>query len=149
MVPGVVVCPAKKLFYLNFNGFFDQSLRDFGMDRTRLQEIISGGQTGVDRASLDVGLESGIPVGDYCPKGRRSEDGTIPAKYPLIETSTTNYGIRTEKNVIESDGTLIPNVGQVSSGTAYTTKMAKRHKKPFLLVQLVHKVLSESCRIGP
>jgi len=105
-------------------------------DELKLQKVISGGQTGVDRAALDVGLELGIPVGGFCPKGRRSEDGTIPAKYPLIETSTTNYGIRTEKNVIESDGTLILNVGQVSSGAAYTIKMAKRHKKPFLVVQL-------------
>ena len=101
-----------------------------------LLKIISGGQTGVDRAALDVGLELGISVGGYCPKGRRSEDGTIPDKYPMMETSTSNYGIRTEKNVFESDGTLILNVGQVSSGTAYTIKMARRHKKPSLVVQL-------------
>ncbi|HEX7533979.1 MAG TPA: putative molybdenum carrier protein, partial [Syntrophales bacterium] len=100
------------------------------------QKIISGGQTGVDRAALDVGLELGIPIGGYCPKGRRSEDRSIPEKYPMVETSTTNYVARTEKNVIESDGTLILNVGQVSSGTAYTIRMAKNHKKPFLVVQL-------------
>jgi hypothetical protein len=105
-------------------------------EKLKLQKIISGGQTGVDRATLDVGLELGIPIGGYCPKGRRSEDGTIPAQYPLIETNTSNYGIRTEKNVIESDGTLVLNVGQVSSGTAYTIKMAKRHTKPCLVVQL-------------
>jgi len=105
----------------------------------KLQKIISGGQTGVDRAALDIGLELRIPIGGYCPKGRRSEDGTIPDKYPLTETSTANYGIRTEKNVIESDGTLILNVGQVSSGTAYTIKMAKRNKKPFLVIQLDEK----------
>ena len=109
-----------------------------------LQKIISGGQTGVDRAALDVGFELGIPVGGYCPKGRRSEDGTIPDKYPLVETSTSNYGVRTEKNVIESDGTLILNVGQVSSGTAYTIKMARRHKKPFLVVQLDQEFQNEA-----
>ena len=65
----------------------------------KLQKIISGGQTGVDRAALDVGLKLGIPIGGYCPKGRRSEDGTIPAQYPMTETSTSNYGIRTEGNV--------------------------------------------------
>jgi hypothetical protein len=105
-------------------------------EELKLMRIISGGQTGVDRGALDVGLELGIPIGGYCPKRRRSEDGTIPAQYPLIETNTSNYGIRTEKNVIESDGTLVLNVGQVSSGTAYTIKMAKRHKKPCLVVQL-------------
>jgi len=51
------------------------------MHRTKLQKIISGGQTGVDRAALDVGMELGIPIGGYCPKGRRSEDGKIPDKY--------------------------------------------------------------------
>jgi len=105
-------------------------------ERARLQIIISGGQTGVDRAALDVGLELGIPIGGYCPEGRRSEDGKILEKYPLIETDSSNYGIRTEKNVIESDRTFVLNVGQVSSGTAYTIKMAKRNKKPFLVVQL-------------
>lgn len=101
-----------------------------------LQKIISGGQAGVDRAALDAGLEFGIPIGGFCPKGRRSEDGTIPEQYPLAETSTSSYSIRTEKNVIESDGTLVLNIGQLSSGTAYTIKMARRHKKPFLVVQL-------------
>jgi len=115
-----------------------------GIKLVMLQKIISGGQTGVDRAALDVGLEFGIPVGGYCPKGRRSEDGTIPDQYPLVETNTSNYGVRTEKNVVESDGTLILNVGQPSSGTAYTIKMAKRHKKPFLVVQLDQETNSET-----
>jgi hypothetical protein len=104
--------------------------------KPKLDKIISGGQTGVDRAALDVGLELGIPIGGYCPKGRRSEDGTIPDKYPLIETSTPNYDIRTEKNITESDGTLILNIGPVANGTAYTLKMARRHRKAFLMVQL-------------
>lgn len=72
-----------------------------------LKKVISGGQTGVDRA----GLEAGIPVGDYCPKGKKSEDGTIPDGYPLEELTTTQYHVRTEKNVVESDGTLILNKG--------------------------------------
>ena len=105
---------------MTFLGFMlaeEQGWRS-GERKVKVRKIISGGQTGVDRAALDVGLELGIPIGGYCPKGRRSEDGTIPAQYPMIETSTANYGIRTEKNVIESDGTLVLNVGQVSSGTA-------------------------------
>jgi hypothetical protein len=113
-------------------------------DELKLQRIISGGQTGVDRAALDVGLELGIPIGGYCPKGRRSEDGTIPDQYPLVETTTANYGVRTEKNVIESDGTLVLNVGPVSSGTSYTIKMAKKHKRPILVVQLDKEIQMEA-----
>lgn len=102
----------------------------------KVQEIISGGQTGVDRAALDVVLELGIPIGGYCPKGRRSEDGTIPAQYPMIETSSADYRVRTEKNVVDSDGTLVLNMGHVSSGTAHTIKLAKRYKKPYMVAQL-------------
>jgi hypothetical protein len=108
------------------------------------RKIISGGQTGVHRAALDIGLELGIPIGGYCPKGRRAEDGTIPAKYPLIETSTTDYAIRTEKNVIESDGTLVLNVGQVSSGTAYNIRMARRTNGRILRNEEVRKKFLDS-----
>jgi hypothetical protein len=70
-------------------------------------KTISGGQTGVDRAAFDAGMELCILIGGCCPKGRRSEDGKTPCKYPLTETSTANYGIRAEKNIIKSEGTLI------------------------------------------
>jgi len=106
------------------------------MSPRRVEKIISGAQTGVDCAALDIGLELAIPIGGYCPKGRRSEDGCTPRQAPMIETSSADYRVRTEKNVIESDGTLVLNVGQVSSGTAYTIKMARKHNKPFLVVQL-------------
>ena len=66
-------------------------------------KIISGGQTGVDRAALDVALELHIECGGFCPKGRKSEDGIIPEKYPLIETATEEYSERTELNVKEAD----------------------------------------------
>jgi hypothetical protein len=57
------------------------------------------GQTGVDRAALDAALELGIPCGGWCPKGRRAEDGKIPDRYPLQETSSSDYPQRTEMNV--------------------------------------------------
>ena len=72
-----------------------------------IKKIISGGQTGVDRAALDAALELGIEVGGWCPKGRLAEDGTVPDKYPLKEMDTNAYPARTEQNVIDSDGTLI------------------------------------------
>ena len=102
------------------------------------EKIISGGQTGVDRAALDVALELGMPCGGWCPKGRRAEDGLIPAHYPLQETSSSDYRVRTEKNIEESDGTLILTSGPPVGGTALTLKLAKQHHKPYFVVDLVH-----------
>lgn len=99
-------------------------------------KIVSGGQTGVDRAALDVALELGIPCGGWCPKGRRAEDGPIAARYPLHETDSTQYPVRTGRNVIDSDATLILNEGPLEGGTALTLKFAKAYKKPHRLVDL-------------
>jgi hypothetical protein len=101
-------------------------------------KIISGGQTGADRAGLDAAMEAGIPVGGYCPKGRLAEDGTVPDKYPLIELTKGGYPARTERNVVESDGTLILNVGKLSGGTRLTQDCTRKHGKPCLVVQLDH-----------
>ncbi|HHO75184.1 MAG TPA: hypothetical protein ENN05_02005 [Deltaproteobacteria bacterium] len=101
-----------------------------------LKKIISGGQTGVDRAALDAAICAGIPIGGYCPRGRLSADGSIPAKYPLIETESKKYRVRTEMNVIESDGTLIISADTLSGGTKLTAEFALRHKRPFLIVHM-------------
>jgi hypothetical protein len=101
-----------------------------------VERIVSGGQTGVDRAALDVALELGIPCGGWCPRGRRADDGRIPARYPLTETGSPFYKVRTERNVRDSDGTLILNLGKLDGGTAYTARMAKKHGKPCLIVSL-------------
>lgn len=78
---------------------------------TMLAQIISGGQTGVDRAGLDAALGLGIPCGGWCPRGRRALDGRIPDQYPLRETEARNYNRRTEWNIRDSDATLILNIG--------------------------------------
>ena len=101
-----------------------------------LSKIISGGQTGVDRAALDVALALGIPCGGWCPKGRLSEDGPISSKYPLREMPSPKYPVRTEKNIRESDGTLVLTWGPVTGGTALTVKLAGKHRKPYLVVDL-------------
>lgn len=101
-----------------------------------IRKIISGGQTGVDRAALDVARDVGIERGGWCPKGRLAEDGPIPDEYPLQETESSVYEERTEKNVVDSDGTLILTVGRPTGGTAYTIACAQRHGKPYHVVDL-------------
>jgi len=101
-----------------------------------VKKIISGGQTGVDRAALDVALELGLECGGWCPKGRRAEDGPIPPRYPLRETDSEQYPPRTEVNVREADGTLIVTRGKPDRGTGLTLQLARRDHKPFLVVDL-------------
>jgi hypothetical protein len=104
-----------------------------------LAKIISGGQTGVDRAALDVALECGLPCGGWCPKGRRAEDGPVPARYPLTETSSPFYPQRTKQNVLDSDGTLILTCSRPRGGTALTVRIAAENDKPCLIVDLNRK----------
>ncbi len=103
----------------------------------RPKRIVSGGQTGVDRAALDVAIELGIPHGGWCPKGRRAEDGPIPARYQLAETDSPHYAARTEQNVVDSDATLILCRGQPTGGTELTWRLAQRHGKPHQVVDLL------------
>ena len=102
----------------------------------RLGKIISGGQTGVDRAALDVALALGIPCGGWCPRRRLAEDSRIPDQYPLTETATEDYGVRTELNVLFSDATLLLTLGEVTGGTHFTRMCARHHHKPCLEVPL-------------
>ncbi len=90
----------------------------------------------MDRAALDAALEFGISCGGWCPRGRRAEDGPIPARYPLKETASAQYRVRTRKNVEESDGTLILTDGSPSAGTALTRRLCRQLKKPFFAVRL-------------
>ncbi len=85
----------------------------------KLRKIVSGGQTGVDRAALDWALARGVPCGGWCPLGRWAEDGPIDAWYPLRETPDADPAQRTEWNVRDSDGTLI-------------VTLARRMAKPLL-----------------
>ena len=101
-----------------------------------LKKIISGGQTGADRAALDAAIELGIPHGGWIPKGRRTEDGPLPDEYELQEMATASYDERTEQNVIDADGTLIVSHGQLTDGSAFTEEMAKKHDRPCLHIDL-------------
>ncbi len=101
-----------------------------------LDKIISGGQTGVDRAALDVALQLGLSCGGWCPKGRLAEDGEIAAHYPLQETPSSEYQLRTDWNVLDSDATLILNLGNLEGGTALTRVLAKCYGSPCMVLDL-------------
>ena len=101
-----------------------------------LTKIISGGQTGADQAALDVAIKHGIPHGGWIPKGRKTEDGILPEKYHLQEMPTASYPKRTEKNILDSDGTLIFSRGKLTGGSALTRKLAKQHGRPWLHIDL-------------
>jgi len=96
--------------------------------------IVSGGQTGVDRAALDEAMALGLEVGGWCPRGRAAEDGVIPFHYPLQEMPRAGYAARTKQNVVDSDGTLIVYFDYATGGTALTIKYAITSKRPFLLI---------------
>src|SRR5512135_1586140 len=99
-------------------------------------KIISGGQTGADRAALDVALELGMDYGGSIPKGRLAEDGPIDSeKYPhLAELEEGEYIARTRKNVVDADATISFTDGTLTGGTKKTLDFAKEYKKPYLHV---------------
>jgi hypothetical protein len=101
-----------------------------------LAKIVSGGQTGVDRAALDAARAAGLACGGWCPRNRRAEDGAIPDTYPLSETPDRAYRQRTEWNVRDSDATLILLRGALSGGTALTAQLARKRGRPLHIVQL-------------
>ena len=101
-----------------------------------IKRIVSGGQTGVDRASLDVAIKLGIDHGGWIPRGRLTESGALPQKYHLKETSSSQYSVRTEKNVVAADGTLIISHGPLTGGSGYTREMAVKHGRPWLHMDL-------------
>lgn len=99
-------------------------------------KILSGGQTGVDRAALDFALNNNIICGGWCPKDRLAEDGRIHNKYPLKEASVKSYSWRTELNVRDSDATLVISSGKIGNGTELTIKMAEKMNKPLMIIDL-------------
>ncbi|WP_019216466.1 YpsA SLOG family protein, partial [Legionella tunisiensis] len=113
-----------------------------------LEKIVSGGQTGVDRAALDVAIDWNILYGGWCPKGRLDENGTIPKKYQYLKELEENYlndkenfDARTKKNIQDSDGTLIlvpslPLPETIKDGTLLTIEIVNSSKKPSFLVDL-------------
>eukprot|EP00754_Rhynchopus_humris_P029220 Rhum_TRINITY_DN15201_c8_g1::Rhum_TRINITY_DN15201_c8_g1_i1::g.144164::m.144164 len=116
---------------------------------TVLQRLVSGGQTGVDRAALDAAMQLGVDTGGWCPKGRRAEDGRIPDRYALSETESGSYAVRTEWNVRDSDGTLILVWERIvpRGGTELTVKFAEKHKKPYYVSDISQPPTAEQTRL--
>lgn len=101
--------------------------------------IVSGGQTGADRAGLDAAIELNLKHGGFCPAGRRAEDGLIPLHYQLTELDSREYADRTLKNVVSSDATLILCRGELRGGTRLTRQYARRYAKPLLVIDLAER----------
>ncbi len=111
-----------------------------------VKKIISGGQTGADRAALDVAIELGMPHGGWCPFGRLAEDGRIDSRYQLKETPDPNAALRTEWNVRDSDATLVIAHGVLAGGTELTVRKAREYNKPFLHIDLATLSLPDAAR---
>ncbi|MEJ2723100.1 MAG: putative molybdenum carrier protein [Deltaproteobacteria bacterium] len=112
-----------------------------------IEKIVSGGQTGADRAALDVAIQLGIPHGGWISKGRRTEEGRLPDQYHLLETTTIDYSQRTELNVADSDGTLILSHGHLEEGSALTQELARKHRRSCLHIDLKEIDETKACEI--
>lgn len=118
------------------------------MSRWIVKKIISGGQTGADRAGLDAAIELGIDYGGSLPSGRRTEDGYLSRSYTRMnEVKSRHYHVRTEKNVMDSDATIIFTYRRMGSGSALTVKKAEEHYKSCLHVNLDKQTDDEAVRI--
>ena len=100
------------------------------------RQIVSGGQTGADRAALDFACLNRIPHGGWCPRGRLAVDGALSFKYQLRETESAGYRQRTKRNIQDSDATVIFNSGDLDGGTLQTQVLAEKMRKPHRLFQL-------------
>ena len=102
-----------------------------------LKKIISGGQTGVERAALDAAIKLDIPHDGWTYKGRKTEEGVLPEQYNVKEIENPSYFERLENNIVDSDGTVILTFGQVPIVNRAITDLANKHKKPYLHIDLI------------
>ena len=104
-----------------------------------VQKLMSGGQTGADRAALDWAIANRVEHGGWCPKGRLAEDGAIPSKYHLSETPSADYAERTACNVRDSDGTVVFSTRERLTGGSLTAlESAIKQSRPYLHLHAAH-----------
>jgi hypothetical protein len=114
-----------------------------------LKKLVSGAQTGADRAALDVALRHGFPHGGWCPKGRKAEDGPIGGQYQLTETPSASYLQRTEWNVRDTEGTVVFTLAkEVTGGSLRTIEFARKHKKPCAHISRAGSFMQSEVLIG-
>jgi hypothetical protein len=112
-----------------------------------INTIISGGQTGADRAAFDVALAWGIPIRGWVPRGRLSEDRAIPDRYSnLRETDSSDPAERTRLNVRDVDGGLIVSHGKLSGGSLLAAETAAHLGRPLLHLDLASMSLADAVR---
>ena len=115
-----------------------------------LKKIITGSQTGVNRAVLDICRDREFPCGGWCSKGRLAEDGGLHKSYPLVEAKLKDDRLATELNILEGDGTLVLTRGRPTGCTAFPAVLARRRCKPLLVIDLLEVVdietVVEICR---
>ncbi|WP_319557864.1 putative molybdenum carrier protein [Thiomicrorhabdus sp.] len=111
-----------------------------------LVKVISGGQTGADRAALDAGLKNDFPIGGSCPVGRIAEDGVIERRYPLVEFGE-GYPPRTRKNVLDADGTVIFYESDLNGGTKATLDFCIDRKTPYILIDSRALAVTQAARL--
>ena len=110
-------------------------------------KIISGGQTGVDRAALDVALEHEIDCGGWCPAGRLDEFGRIPDHYPVQELPDGGFAERTFENVKDSDGTVVIYQAQLHGGTEQTVRFCVELERPYQLIDASRVATQDGARL--
>jgi len=110
-------------------------------------KIISGGQTGVDRAALDVALKHGVKCGGWCPAGRLDEFGKIPDHYPVHELPGGGFSERTLQNVKDSDGTVVIYPGELRDGSQQTVRFCVELKRPHQLIDALSIAIKEASKL--
>ncbi|HUF04624.1 MAG TPA: putative molybdenum carrier protein [Aridibacter sp.] len=113
----------------------------------QVEKVVSGGQTGADRAGLDAAIELGLDTGGWVPKERLAEDGAVPDSYSTLrETDSRSYPERTAMNVRDSDGTVIVSRGKLTGGSLLTLQLARRYEKPVIHIDLGSESIEEAAR---
>jgi hypothetical protein len=101
-----------------------------------IKKIISGGLPGVESAALDAAIKLGIPHKGWTYRRRKTEADASKEQYNVREIFNPSYFERLEKNIIDSEGTVILTYGQLIRGSIATKDLAKKHNKPCLLLEL-------------
>ena len=116
------------------------------MPSDALPRLVSGGQTGADRAALDVAAALDLPASGWCPGNRMAEDGRIDDRYPVRPLPGGDHAARTRRNVIQSDATLIVSPEPIRGGTALARRTAEEHGRPSLHLDPEHLTIEQAAR---